>query len=184
MIKQYRKKPVVIEAMKFTADNYNALQIFMPKNTPVMYDIAGRTHINIETLEGTMTAAEGDYIIKGVYGEVYPCKPDIFEATYELVSKLEATRDENMSFGEAIEAMLGGCRIARKAWNGKDMFVAYRKGYPSGIPCDKETAKAFGYKEGDMFICRPYMQMRCADGTHQMWLASQSDILATDWYLV
>ena len=93
-------------------------------------------------------------------------------------------KTDGMTFGLAIEAMKKGCRIARKGWNGKGMFVVYQKGYPEGIPCNKQTAEAYGYNEGDLFKCRPYMQMRCADGTHQMWLASQSDILENDWYIV
>ena len=60
--------------------------------------------------------------------------------------------------------------------------VFYKNIY--GIPCNKNTAEAFGYEEGTLFKCRPYLQMRCADGTHQMWTASQSDILADDWYVV
>ena len=90
----------------------------------------------------------------------------------------------DMEFGEAIRMMKRGYRMARKGWNGKGMFVVYQKGYPEGIPCNRNTAEAFGYDEGDIFICRPYLQMRCADGTHQMWVASQSDILAEDWYIV
>lgn len=89
-----------------------------------------------------------------------------------------------MNFGQAIEAMKRGAKITRTGWNGKGMFVVYQKGYPDGIPCNKQTAEAFGYNEGDLFKCRPYMQMRCADGAHQMWLASQSDILAEDWQVV
>lgn len=97
----------------------------------------------------------------------------------------EAYRKCNgMTFGLAIEAAKKGKRIARAGWNGKGMFVVYQKGYPDGIPCNKNTAEAFGYKEGDLFKCRPYLQMRCADGSHQMWLASQSDILEEDWQII
>lgn len=89
-----------------------------------------------------------------------------------------------MKFGEAIEKCKEGAKIQREGWNGKGMFVVYQKGYPDGIPCNKNTAEAFGMKEGDLFKCRPYLQMRCADGTHQMWVASQSDILEEDWRVV
>ena len=101
---------------------------------------------------------------------------DVFEEAYRPT--------DGMSFGLAIEAMKKGHRVARKGWNGKNMSVAYQKGYPDGIPCNKNTAEAWGMKEGELFKCRPYLQMRCADGTFQMWLASQSDILADDWYIV
>ena len=101
---------------------------------------------------------------------------DVFEAAYRPT--------DGMNFGLAIEAAKMGKRIARKGWNGKNMSVAYQKGYPDGIPCNKNTAEAWGMQEGELFKCRPYLQMRCADGTFQMWLATQSDILADDWYVV
>lgn len=101
---------------------------------------------------------------------------DVFEAAYR--------KTDGMNFGLAIEVAKMGKRIARKGWNGKNMSVAYQKGYPDGIPCNKNTAEAWGMQEGELFKCRPYLQMRCADGTFQMWLASQSDILADDWYVV
>lgn len=91
---------------------------------------------------------------------------------------------EAMNFGDALIVLKQGKRVARKGWNGKNMSVAYQKGYPDGIPCNKNTAQAWGMEEGELFKCRPYLQMRCADGTFQMWLASQSDILADDWYIV
>ena len=79
---QYRKRPVVIEAMKITPDNVDELVEFCEgnlKSNPLVGAV-------IETLEGKMTVTIGDYIIKGVKGEFYPCKPDIFEMTYELVN--------------------------------------------------------------------------------------------------
>lgn len=91
---------------------------------------------------------------------------------------------ETLTFGAAIEAMKKGNRISRRGWNGPNQFVVYQKGYPDGIPCNKQTAEAFGYNEGDLFKCRPYMQLRCSDGTHQMWAPSTSDVLAEDWYIV
>ncbi|SMC38308.1 DUF2829 domain-containing protein [Papillibacter cinnamivorans] len=99
----------------------------------------------------------------------------VFEKAYKPI--------DGINFGLAIEAAKMGKRISRAGWNGKGMFVVYQKGYPNGIPCNEQTAKAFGYELGSTFICRPYLQMRCADGTHQMWLASQSDILADDWFI-
>lgn len=88
-----------------------------------------------------------------------------------------------MDFGKAIEAARRGEKIAREGWNGKGMWVVYRTGYPGGIRCNKNTADAIGVPEGELVRIRPYLQMRCADGSFQMWLASQSDILARDWYV-
>ena len=97
----------------------------------------------------------------------------------------EANRPiDGLSFGHAIEAVKKGCRISRAGWNGKGMFIMYQPGYPEGIPCNAQTARVYGMREGELFKVRPYLQMRCVDGSHQMWLASQSDILADDWMIV
>lgn len=81
-VKRYRKKPVVIEAVKWTGDNIDEVRKFCPV---VVYGAirAGRFDLTIPTLEGKHNALVGDYIIRGVKGEFYPCKPDIFEQTYE-----------------------------------------------------------------------------------------------------
>jgi hypothetical protein len=81
---KFRKKPVVIEAIQFTggSDNLSELSEFIDRK--IAYN-ANREQILIYTLEGNMIASLGDWIIKGVKGECYPCKPDIFEETYEPV---------------------------------------------------------------------------------------------------
>lgn len=79
MIKKYKKKPVVIEAIQWTGDNTFDVFNF------VGYDCLESTKLVIHTLEGKHYASVGDYIIKGISGEYYPCKPDIFEKTYEEV---------------------------------------------------------------------------------------------------
>lgn len=92
-MKKYRKKPVVIEAIELMESGQNIQEV---------YDFCGLDvgnfpergigidpddgHFKITTLEGVMKANLGDYIIKGVKGEFYPCKPDIFEETYEEVN--------------------------------------------------------------------------------------------------
>jgi len=80
---KFRKKPVVIEAMQFTGDNDKEILSFTGGRN-VKY-LAVSNVISILTLEGEMRASEGDWIIKGIKGEFYPCKPDIFEETYEVV---------------------------------------------------------------------------------------------------
>lgn len=88
MKKQYRKKPIVIEAIQWngTTHGHIAIDIFMGifPNKSAVSDGHANTLL-IPTLEGVMEASVGDYIIKGVAGEFYPCKPDIFEKTYEEV---------------------------------------------------------------------------------------------------
>lgn len=84
---KYRKKPVVIEAVQFTGDNiktvwdaFGAHSIYGPvEDDPNAY---------ILTLEGRMQCSPGDWILKGIQGEFYPCKPDIFDATYEPIDAL------------------------------------------------------------------------------------------------
>jgi hypothetical protein len=78
----YRKKPVVIEARKFTPTFGSRDKIARWSGARVNHATG---ELFIKTLEGEMKAFWGDYIIKGVKGEFYPCRPDIFEATYEEV---------------------------------------------------------------------------------------------------
>lgn len=81
---KYRKKPVVIEAFQLINKNRDKLVAWC-KQYDAPFRITGADQMEIQTLEGTMTASWGDWIIKGVKDEFYPCKPDIFEATYEAV---------------------------------------------------------------------------------------------------
>lgn len=80
---RFRKKPVVIEAMQFTDDNKNQVFNWVTCNCYPAWDANGNPALKIQTLEGDMIAQLGDWVIKGVKGEFYPCKADIFEATYE-----------------------------------------------------------------------------------------------------
>ena len=82
---KFRKKPVVIEAVQFT-DNPQSIEDLSRFMDETTISYAGEEPaVLIKTLEGTMMANVGDWIIKGVNGEFYPCKPDIFEKTYEIV---------------------------------------------------------------------------------------------------
>lgn len=82
MIKKYKKKPVIIEAVQWTGENLSEIDNFVGGSI----NIKG-TSLIIHTLEGDMEASINDYIIKGVNGEFYPCKPDIFSKTYEEVAE-------------------------------------------------------------------------------------------------
>lgn len=79
---KYRKKPVIIEAIQYsgTSKSFGEINDFTNDGVYVTND-----SIFIKTLEGDMTISVNDYVIKGIQGEFYPCKPDIFEATYEGV---------------------------------------------------------------------------------------------------
>ena len=78
---KYRKKPIVIEAIQWTGNNLAEIETF---TGTIKYPVE-RSALLFDTLEGIMRANVGDWIIKGIQGEFYPCKPDIFEKTYELV---------------------------------------------------------------------------------------------------
>lgn len=78
---KYRKQPVVVEAIQWIGDNTREIARFagIPDEQPI------GNAININMIEGTLRPSVGDYIIKGIKGEFYSCKPDIFKATYEKV---------------------------------------------------------------------------------------------------
>ncbi|EGY53100.1 hypothetical protein [Neisseria shayeganii] len=92
---KFRKKPVTIEAKQYTGEERNTIalyewihdvdlsSIFGVARAKIMAECAECGGLLIPTLEGNMLASKGDWIIRGVQGEFYPCKPDIFEATYE-----------------------------------------------------------------------------------------------------
>ena len=94
MAMRYRKKPVVVEAIQWTGKNMQELKNFVGDS--LEYDVMDAAwevgkgpvivNVRIQTLEGIHHASVGDFIIKGIRGEFYPCKPDIFAKTYESAS--------------------------------------------------------------------------------------------------
>ena len=96
--KQFTKKPVTVSAIKWTGDNLAYVIFFTDGRMPLMgndhagmkweeyEDLVERDGLKIFTLEGKMNADVGDWIIRGVKGELYPCKPDIFELTYKVAN--------------------------------------------------------------------------------------------------
>jgi hypothetical protein len=93
---KYRKKPVIIEAIQWNENNLEEVMKFIgsefkyEKNTSYYtckFNYGTALGLRLCTLEGEMKVNKGDYIIKGVKGEFYPCKPDIFEETYEVVEE-------------------------------------------------------------------------------------------------
>lgn len=108
---KYKKKPIVIEAFRFQIDDVMP-ELFHDKvitNEIITY--ADGT-CDIHTLEGVMKAGKGDYIILGIKGEVYPCKPDIFEQTYEVSVDAIAptTVTVSMDSNKAYESVVKGFR--------------------------------------------------------------------------
>jgi hypothetical protein len=81
VIQRYKKKPVVISAAQWTGQNVAEVRDFVGDDAIFRQGV-----LHVHTLEGDMYASIGDYIIRGVQGEFYPCKPEIFEASYEPVA--------------------------------------------------------------------------------------------------
>lgn len=82
-MRKYRKKPVVIEAVQYLGFHENGEECELFLGSSFETHIATKNQIMVRTMEGELTASQGDYLIRGVQGEFYPCKPDIFAATYE-----------------------------------------------------------------------------------------------------
>lgn len=153
---KYVKKPVVIEAYQTDKE------------------------MIVHTLEGDMKASVGDYIITGVHGEQYPCKPDIFKETYELVeaNTPEATPNTRLSFGVALQILKKGGRCAREGWNGKGQYIELARNI-SYVTSDNKVMNAMHKNIGDCAIA-----FVGTSGTQIGWLASQADMLSNDWYIV
>ena len=81
---KYMKKLIIVDAVQWTGNNIEEIKSFLDENGGE-YTITDNGFV-INTLEGNMLASLGDYIIKGIHGEFYPCKPDIFKETYEEVN--------------------------------------------------------------------------------------------------
>ena len=117
---KYMKKPVVIDAIQWTKENDVELEHWLSKEKSVELEIDDHLYvagvgtpyiskIQIKTLEGTMEASYGDYIIKGINGEIYPCKPDIFEKTYEQPKQYLKWEDLKFTYDEQkIKVKLNG----------------------------------------------------------------------------
>ena len=83
---KYRKKPIELEAVQYTGQNPEEIVSFVGSDNIIdLWPV--KDEIGIRTLEGSLGATPGDWIIKGIQGEFYPCKPDIFEATYVKVEE-------------------------------------------------------------------------------------------------
>jgi len=136
---QYRKKPVVIEAITFEEFVAFAKATTQEPNWSIPYQGVNVTHENdelyiIPTLEGNHNFTPQDMLITGVQGEIYPCKKDIFEATYDLVIP---AKTENLTFEEAEKLAQTGELIALPEWSGF-WFVDIKTGALSVLTKDNE----------------------------------------------
>ena len=95
-MKKFVKKPVVIEAIQYDGANITEIETFVGGKLPTVMNSNKDTQLVVSTLEGDMKISKKDYVIKGVNGEFYPCKPDVFEKTYDVVEIVERPQ----TFGE------------------------------------------------------------------------------------
>ncbi|MFV0511298.1 MAG: DUF2829 domain-containing protein [Shewanella algae] len=171
---KFKKKPVVVEAVQYPCEHPALKRCACDGRQGGAYSACGHCGVDfIETLEGNMKVADGDWIITGVNGEHYPCKPDIFEKTYEPYSE----KTTGLTFGEALELVKKGYCVSRNGWNGKGQFIYLVKA------ADIQNALHYGYGEyiGEPTI-QPALAIKTATNQIQIgWLASQTDMLANDW---
>lgn len=130
----------------------------------------------IDTLDGGHIVCPGDWIITGVQGEFYPCKPGIFNATYE-----PAEIDLNAAdFSDALMWLKEGKRVARRGWNAGGQFCWM---VPEGqYPARMEAIK--GYYSTDIVPYGAYFALKNAQDVVVPWVPSVGDLLATDWMVV
>ena len=95
MPKLFRKRPIVIEAVQWTGKNHREIDSFVGESVDWISVGGGVSELGVKTLEGELFAAVGDWVIKGIKGEFYPCKQDIFEKTYEEVKGESISNDKD-----------------------------------------------------------------------------------------
>ena len=154
-VKQYSKKPVIIDAIQWTGKNYVEIFDFCDKS--YMND----SELRIQTLEGSMIASIGDFIIKGIKGEFYPCKEDIFNLTYDLVEEnknpLFQKSLHNTTANEATKNGQDG------SWGDGDTFKLISKASSESEGWMKST-KAM--PAGSSVVVQVTTQQRNSDGTY------------------
>ena len=191
---KYVKKSVVVDAVQYDNLNKKDIEQFVGKElkqelfSDSAYEVgmgAPIFSLTIPTLEGEMKALPGDYIIKGVNGEFYPCKPDIFKKTYRKVDP------SAMNFGDAIEVLRQGGAVRRSGWNGKGLFVI--KQVPAHIESDiipkmqslPQSAKDLIMRsKGFVDYTSQCIIYNENNGRADSWVPSISDVFSEDWEVV
>lgn len=174
---KYRKKPVVIEAITFeefieygrkhTDNIVDGMPWSFEYNGWVVTHETDTCYL-IPTLEGIHNFTPDDMLITVVKGEIYPCKKDIFEKTYEAeIGKNGMTFD----FGEAIKYLKRGMKVARKGWNGKGMHVM--------LITEEVATQSLGNALGRKM--NTYFCIKNVNESVSTWVPSINDCLAEDW---
>lgn len=179
---KFRKKPVVIEAYQWKESDALNLRgngwpqwlIDATRSNEGEDQIVSQSfdgYATIKTLEGEMRADIGDWIIRGVKGELYPCKPDIFAATYE-----SADIDLNAAdFSDALMWLKEGKRVQRAGWNAGGQWVRMWS----------QPYAAHTWKDDDFcYAVEPGLVLKNAQNQLVQWVPSMGDLMATDWRVV
>lgn len=165
--------------VQFTGDNLHVLAAFMPKSKLSYYgELAGRLVIEITTENGRSAVSLGDFLVQYDDGH-FDC---IREFEFEKLSV-----DIEFDFGTAINLLKAGKKVARKGWNGKGMWLILVPGTPNIVPKEGTPYSLAGLTEEIQIL--PHIDMYTTDSTGRRamlpgWLASQSDMLSTDWVIV
>lgn len=163
----------IINSLQYTGENLMELHAFVGKNDLRFYgELAGRPVVELKTKTGEIKdVSAGSYIVKYEDG------------SFDLVDFYEETPviSEEFDFGGAIARLKDGMKVARKGWNGKGMFIFLVPG--SSFKVNRPPLLGI-YEEGTQINYLPHIDMRTADGHVVPWLASQSDMLSTDWVTV
>lgn len=149
---RYRKKPVVVEVWQFTKENYiegvpQHIRQAIRDGVITLYSQHGGAVIggSIETLEGVDTVSENDWIIQGVHGEFYPCKPDIYAETYEPDEPPQALRLENIADKGGLPIWFKPIGIDGPTWTkGYWVFLRTHKQASNGVTVGYVFADAHG----------------------------------------
>lgn len=186
------KKRIAIECFQYDGDLKNANGEFYVDRWAVEAFQSGIIYFKdgemyIKTLEGDHHVSVGDYVIRGVNNELYPCKPDIFEKTYDIFDENAQAVDpaeKPQNFSWALQWLKDGHKVARLNWNGKGQFVTMQNGSTVlGSQMRNENAKNF-YGDREVKI-RPHLDIKTADDSYVCgWTPSTGDLFAEDWVIV
>lgn len=118
------------------------------------------------------------------YQEYEMLKKDILNLIeYESQTLKDNKEDITMTFEKALSLLKEGKKIRRAVWQ-ENMFIARQKAYPDGIMPNEQTQEAWNLKPDELFKCKPYLQIKNADGSHSMYTPTNEDLLESDWSLI
>ena len=187
----YTKKPVTIEAFQLVSGVKLPEWFMIAVDNGILQPFEHK-YVTINPHEGNQNggqAINGNYIIKGIKGEIYACEADIFEATYDVVDAdadgqtQDRQEAEQFDFGKAIQKLKAGYKVARSSWNGKGMYLYYVP--ENKYPASRNTLNTMaGEFPDDLVPYQAYIAMKTVQNTVVPWLASQTDVLADDWVIV